>query len=132
MTPKKITHKNVIDLIVRKLDDGKAENIQVYDVRAVSGFTDDMIVATGTSTRHVLSLAHHLEDDLKEKGISPVSDSGRGDGHWAIVDLGAILVHIMTQEARLNYDLDSLWNQPKSKRTRKAPRKISEKTRLKR
>ena len=123
MTPKHLTTKNIIDLITKKLDAGKAEDIQVFDIRSVSTLTDYTIIATGTSSRHVMSLAHHLTEDLKENGIRPLNDFRQGEGHWVVVDLGAILVHILTQEARLMYALEEMWVKPKSKRTRKAPQK---------
>lgn len=119
MTPRKLTTETLLKKITQKLDDGKAENIQILDIRLLSSFADYMIVATGTSTRHVLSLAHHLMEDLKQSGQSPFNNETPGDGTWAVVDLGNILIHIFTEEARHLYDLEGLWSvEPKSKRTR--------------
>ena len=115
--------QKIITFVSKKLDDGKAEHIVKLDVRKLSSITDVMIIATGTSTRHVMSLAHHLVVDLKKQKIVPLNDVHQGDGNWAIVDLGAILVHIFTEEARNTYDLESLWRVPSKARTRKAPRK---------
>lgn len=119
MTPRKLTIKTLLAKINKKLDDGKAENIRILDIRSLSSFADYMIIATGTSTRHVLSLAHHLIEDLKKNGYSPFNNDIPGDGTWAVVDLGNILIHIFTAESRDLYDLEGLWSiEPKSKRTR--------------
>ncbi|MBQ7413699.1 MAG: ribosome silencing factor [Alphaproteobacteria bacterium] len=119
MTPKKLTIKTLLNKINKKLDAGKAEDIRILDIRPLSSFADYMIIATGTSTRHVLSLAHHLIEDLKQNGYPPFNNDTPGDGTWAVVDLGNILIHIFTAEARNLYNLEGLWSvQPKSKRTR--------------
>ena len=115
--------QKIITFVARKLDDGKAEKIVKIDVRKISSITDVMMIATGTSTRHVMALAHHLVVDLKKQKIIPLNDVHQGDGNWAIVDLGSVLVHIFTAEAREKYDLEGLWKAPKPARSRKAPRK---------
>ena len=122
MTYKTETQK-IITFVTQKLDDGKAEKIVKLDVRKLSSITDVMIIATGTSTRHVMALAHHLAEDLKKQKIIPLNDIHQGDGNWALVDLGSVLVHIFTAETRALYDLENLWRPVKSARSRKAPRK---------
>ena len=114
--------QKLLNLITRKLDAGKAEAISVLDIRKVSTLADYMVIATGTSTRHVLSLAHHLAQDLKKEKYPLWTDPDQGDGSWVALDLGSVLVHLFTNESRLKYDLDGLWG-IKPKRTRKAPRK---------
>lgn len=123
MTPKHLTIKGTISLITKKLDSGKAENIQIFDIRSISTLADYTIIATGTSSRHVMSLAHHLAEELKKHNIRPINDIHQGEGHWVVVDLGAILVHILTQDARLTYALEEMWQKPKSKRSRRVSRK---------
>ena len=115
--------QKIIALIVKKLDDGKAEQIVKLDVRKISSMTDVMIIATGTSVRHVMALAHHLAEDLKKVKIMPLNDIHQGDGNWVVVDLGNILVHIFTEEARAKYDLEGMWKTSKPAHTRKVPRK---------
>jgi len=123
MTPKRLTIKSTVNLITKKLDAGKAEDIQVFDIRSISTLADYTVIATGTSSRHVMSLAHHLVEELKKHDIRPMNDIHQGEGHWVVVDLGSILVHIFTQDTRLTYALEEIWQLPKSKRSRKAPRK---------
>ena len=115
--------QKIITFVSKKLDEGKAENIVKLDVRKLSSITDVMIIATGTSTRHVMALAHHLAEDLKKQKILLLNDIYQGDGNWVVVDLGSVLVHIFTQEARAKYDLENLWRVSKPGRTRKAPQK---------
>ena len=115
--------QEALNLIVRKLDDGKAEKIVKLDVRKISTITDVMVIATGTSTRHVMALAHHLAEDLKKHKMLPLNDVHQGDGNWVVIDLGSVLVHIFTSEARAKYNLEEMWQVSKLKRTRKAPRK---------
>lgn len=114
---------NVLDFAVKKLDDGKAENLTVLDIREKSSMADTIVIGTGTSSRHVMALAHNLVTELKKKKIKPLNDCHQGDGCWAVVDLGDIIIHLFTADARQEYNLEELWAEPKSKRTRKAPQK---------
>ena len=113
-----LTTKQILTFITKRLDDGKAEDIQTLDIRPVSTMADYMVIATGTSSRHVLSLAHHLTEDLKDKDIRPLNNHEKSSGHWVALDLGQVIVHIFTAEARLTYDLEGLWRLPSPKRTR--------------
>ena len=122
MTYKTETQK-IVTFVTQKLDDGKAEKIVKLDVRKLSSITDVMIIATGTSTRHVMALAHHLAEDLKKEGVVPLNYIHQGDGHWVVLDFGRVIVHIFTEEMRALYDLEGLWQAPKPARSRKAPRK---------
>ena len=106
---KRRTEPTLTDRIVSFLDAGKAENIRILDVRNKSSFADQMIIATGTSTRHVASLAYNLIRDLKAYGIRPINDLQLSDGHWVVADFGSVLVHLFTADTRQLYRLESLW-----------------------
>ena len=112
-----------LDFIVKKLDAGKAESLVIFDIREKSSMADTIIIGTGTSSRHVMALAHNLTLELKKKEIKPLNDCHRGNGDWAVVDLGDIIIHLFTQEARDDYNLEELWGETKSKRTRKERQK---------
>lgn len=114
---------NVLDFAVKKLDDGKAENLTVLDIREKSSMADTIVIGTGTSSRHVMALAHNLVTELKKQDIRPLNDCHQGEGCWAVVDLGDVIIHLFTADARQEYNLEELWAEPKSKRTRKAPQK---------
>lgn len=104
--------QELYDFIVDKLDDSKAQNIQVLDVVGKSTITDCMIVCSGTSSRHVNAIAEHLVMDAKEAKLNYLSMQGRDTGEWVLVDLGDVIVHVMQDETRDFYELEKLWGGP--------------------
>lgn len=102
--------QDMLDFIVKKLDSGKAEALTVLDIQGKSSLADYLVLATGTSSRHVMALIHNLAEDLKKKGIKPVSDGMHGDGSWVVLDLGDIIVHVLNPEARLHFSLEEIWS----------------------
>ncbi|WP_054775114.1 ribosome silencing factor [Methylogaea oryzae] len=101
--------EEVLKLVLATLDDGKAQNVTVLDVRGKTGITDYMVIATGTSERHVKSLADHVEEKAKHQGVPPIGSEGQDASEWVLVDLGDVIVHIMKQQARELYQLEKLW-----------------------
>lgn len=99
-------------LVVDALEDIKAEDIQILDVTAMTDFTDFMIIATGKSTRQVKALANEVNVQAKAAGVIPLGMEGEDVGEWALVDLGDVIVHIMTPEIRATYTLEKLWSVP--------------------
>ncbi len=97
-------------IAVEALDDLKAQNVVVIDVRDKSSITDFMIVATGTSQRQVKSLANHVSMKTKEAGVLPLGVEGADVGEWVLVDLGDVIVHVMLESVRKFYQLESLWS----------------------
>lgn len=93
------------------LDDMKAHNVVKLDVRHLTGVTDYMIIASGTSNRHVKSLADSVEDALREMGRKPLGVEGTDVGEWVLVDFGDVLVHVMQPKAREFYNLERLWGE---------------------
>lgn len=96
---------------IAALEDLKARDIAVLDVRELTGVTDFMIVASGTSNRHVKSLADNVDIELKKNGVPPLSIEGQGS-EWVLVDFGDVVVHVMMPDARSFYDLENLWSVP--------------------
>lgn len=92
------------------LDDAKAQNVVVLDVRKISSIADFMVVATGTSTRHVSAVADNLIDSLKKEGVRAWGVEGQDTGEWVLVDFGDVIVHIMQAETRDFYQLEKLWS----------------------
>ncbi|MGB2131072.1 MAG: ribosome silencing factor, partial [Marinobacterium sp.] len=74
-----------------------------------SSVTDFMVIASGTSKRHVMSVAQDLLEKVKAAGLLPVGTEGQGVGDWILVDLGDVIVHVMMPDARSFYDLERLW-----------------------
>jgi len=100
------------DIIVGALDDLKATDIVVIDVRDKSTVTDIMIVATGTSNRQVKGIADQVSVVAKDKGYPRLSVEGDETGEWVLVDLGDVVVHIMQARIREYYQLERLWEMP--------------------
>ncbi|WP_432471854.1 ribosome silencing factor [Amphritea sp. HPY] len=99
----------MISVVRNALDDLKAKEIVVLDVSGKSTVTDRMIIASGTSKRHVMSLGQHVHEEVKHNGILPLGIEGQDTGEWVLVDLGDVVVHIMMPDARSFYDLERLW-----------------------
>lgn len=103
---------NALDLqklTVESLEDLKGKDIVVLDVSDRTTVTDWMIVVTGTSQRHVKSLANEVVEKSKEAGVRPLGLEGESDGNWILVDLGDVLAHVMTEDSREFYALEKLW-----------------------
>lgn len=99
----------LVDFIVTKLDDLKATEIRRIDVRGKSSVTDDMVICTGSSSRHVSSLAQKLIDESKLAGFETFGEEGKTTADWIVVDFGQAIVHIMQRESREMYQLEKLW-----------------------
>jgi ribosome-associated protein len=99
-------------LVVDTLDDMKARDIAVMDVRGKTAVTDYMIVASGTSDRHVKAMAETVAFRAKEAGEPPLGMEGVSEGEWALVDLNGVVVHVMLPKVRDYYNLERLWSAP--------------------
>ena len=102
----------VAQLAVEALEDLKAVDIRVMDVRELTTVTDYMVVASGRSERQVRSLADHVISQAKEAGFVPLGTEGHDTGEWVLVDLGDAVVHVMNPETRELYQLEKLWEKP--------------------
>ena len=96
-------------IITTALDDMKAANVRVLDVRGVTDIADTMVIASGTSDRHVRSIADRVVESAKKAGFRPIGVEGAGDGEWVLVDLQDVIVHVMLPRVREFYRLESLW-----------------------
>lgn len=99
----------LLKLVLATLDDSKARDVTVLDVRGKTGITDYMVIASGSSERHVKSLADHVLEKVKEQGVLPIGTEGQEASEWVLVDLGDVIVHAMKQQARELYQLEKLW-----------------------
>lgn len=105
-----MTVDQVVELVATTLDDLKGRDIQIIDIEGVSSFADRMVIATGTSTTHVRAMGGHVEIAFKEAGEPPLGVEGGPQPDWVLVDLGNVIVHIMTEGARAHYALEKLWD----------------------
>lgn len=108
-----LAEANGADLLLiaqQALDDLKAVEPVVLDVRELSSVMDWLIVASGTSSRHVKSLSDSVIMKAKERGVRPIGVEGERVGEWVLVDFGDVVVHVMQPAARSFYDLERLWS----------------------
>lgn len=94
---------------VKALDGKKALDLKVIGIRDISVLADYFVLATGTSSTHVKSLADEVEFKLEEAGVRPGHTEGYRSNSWLLLDYGGVVVHVFTAEARKFYDLDRLW-----------------------
>ena len=100
----------LLELVTEALDDMKGKDIVTMDVRGLSTVTDYMVIATGTSNRHVKSLAEEVAFKAKQAGFAPLGVEGETANDWVLADLGDVIVHVMQADAREFYDLERLWD----------------------
>ena len=97
------------EVVVNTLDDMKAQNVVILDVRGKTSITDFMIIASGTSDRHVKSIAETVAFQAKQRGEPALGSEGISDGEWALIDLNSVIVHVMQPKVRDYYQLERLW-----------------------
>jgi ribosome-associated protein len=96
--------------VTTALDDMKAVNVRVLDVRGLTDIADTMVIASGNSDRHVRSIAERVVENAKAAGFRPLGTEGARDGEWVLVDLQDVLVHVMLPRIREFYGLELLWD----------------------
>ena len=100
----------LLQAVTSALEDMKAVNVKVLDVRGLTDIADTLIVASGTSDRHVRSIADHVIEQSKRNGFRPLGTEGEREGEWVLVDLQDIVVHVMLPRVREFYGLERLWD----------------------
>jgi ribosome-associated protein len=104
-----LDHEQLKAFVVDKIENLKARDIIDLDVSEKSTVTDTMLVCSGNSKRHVISIAENVVVEAKQAGNPPLSIEGRETGDWVLVDLGDVVLHVMQDEARDFYQLEKLW-----------------------
>ena len=102
--------KKLINQIMANLDDNKAIDINSLSLKGKSDIADYLIIATGTSSRHVSSLAQKTVDDLKKNNIKNINTEGLDKGDWVLIDGGDVIIHLFREEVRDFYDIEKLWS----------------------
>ena len=120
-----LTSEEVAKLAIAALEDVKAQDIVSINVREKTSVTDFMVIASGTSSRHVKSLADNVLEKVKEQGVRPLGSEGLDTGEWALLDLGDVVVHVMLPTARQFYDLERLWQGAELSRAQHSPEQFT-------
>ncbi len=106
------TGDDVLELVKTYLDDDKAEDIVVIDLNGKTEIADYMVIATGTSQRHVGAMTDHIHRNLKTKGVKGIAIEGLPQCDWVLVDTGDVIVHLFRPEVRDFYNLEKIWMAP--------------------
>ena len=102
--------RTVLNLVLKSLDDSKAEDLVSIDMMGKSALADHMVIASGRSHRHVSALADHLLRDLKTVGVKAPKVEGLQNGDWVLIDAGDLIVHIFRPEVRSFYNIEKMWS----------------------
>lgn len=108
--PRQLDPDQMRDTILRALEDAKAVDVKVLDVRQLTDITDYMIVSTGNSDRHVKSQTNRVLEHMHQAGCAHLGIEGEQSKDWVLVDFVDIVVHIMRETTRKRYDLEGLWD----------------------
>lgn len=109
MTEAEMRLEQLEQVVRHALDELKAEELVALDVRGKTPLTDLMFVVSGSSTRHVKSIADHVADKVREAGWRTVAMEGEEAAEWILVDLGDVIVHVMLPAVRELYRLEGIW-----------------------
>jgi ribosome-associated protein len=105
-----VQSKELVTLVEQAADDGKAVDMLTLEVSRLTSITDFMVIASGTSDRHVRSIADNVIEQAKAAGVQVLGVEGQEFGEWVLVDLADVVVHIMQPRVRDFYKLENLWN----------------------
>ncbi len=111
--------QTLLELILTTLDTNKAEDIKTINLKDKTEIADYMIVASGTSKRHVMALSDYLHDALKKEDIKNLGIEGADEGDWILLDAGDIIIHIFRPEVREFYKIEDMWEEVPSLLSRK-------------
>ena len=112
--------QQLLECVRQATEELKARDVVEIDVIGKSSVTDFMVIASGTSSRHVKSLADNVLEKVKEQGVRPLGSEGLDGGEWALLDLGDVVVHVMQVPTRQFYDLERLWQGAEQSRAQHA------------
>ncbi len=108
--PTKLTDDALVAFIIEKIEDMKGRDIETLNIQDKASFADYMIVCSGNSNRHVKSIAQSVSAECRANGNEPLGMEGNDVGEWSLVDLGDVIVHVMTDSTRDLYQLEQLWS----------------------
>ena len=102
--------RKTLDLIMLELEEAKANDVSQLDVRALTDITDFMVIASGTSHRHVHAMADRIREAARRQSLRPIGIEGDSENDWILIDFSDVVVHLMIPKVRQFYGLEQLWN----------------------
>nr|MBO4518345.1 ribosome silencing factor [Clostridia bacterium] len=102
--------KELAGKVCEILENHKAEDVRIIDLRGKTEVADFFVIASGRSMTHTRSLIDNVEEELEKAGLSPTREEGVREGRWAVIDYGDVIVHVFNDETRLFYHLEALWD----------------------
>lgn len=115
---------NIADAYGRLAEDKKGRDIVIMDLSGLTDIADYFVVVSGTSERHVKTIAEGIREGMKKEGVRPFSVEGYDEGRWVILDYHNIVIHVFLESLRELYDLESLWIEAKKQRVEKEKKNI--------
>lgn len=110
ITTRNAQPEGLIAAVVEALENIKAQDINVIDVTDKTNLMDTLVVASGTSKRHLSAIISSVAEDLKKQGFQPQAQEGGTDSDWVLLDFTDLVLHVMMPETRAYYDLERLWS----------------------
>lgn len=107
-------NQQLLEFVLDKIDDLKARDVQTFYVGETSSITDNMVICSGNSKKHVQSIAEHVAIEIKAVDEPPIGVEGMDAGEWVLVDLGSVVLHVMQEATRDFYQLEKLWQSQQS------------------
>ncbi len=105
-----MNEKELVENIVKILDNKKATNIKIINLEGISTLADCFVVASGRSSTQVKALIDYLDEDMEKLGVLMLRQDGKQEGKWAVADYGDVIVHIFQDEIRRDFQFDELWD----------------------
>lgn len=115
---------NIADAYGRLAEDKKGRDIVIMDLSGLTDIADYFVVVSGTSERHVKTIAEGIREGMKKEGVRPFSVEGYDEGRWVILDYHNVIIHVFIESLRELYDLESLWIEAKKQRVEKEKKNI--------
>lgn len=109
-TDQQLSTEALLDIILKNLDENKAEDVITIDLRGKTSMADFMVVANGRSSRQVAAIAEHLLSRLKDVGHGNCPSEGLSQGDWVLIDAGDVIIHLFRPEVRAFYNLEKMWS----------------------
>ncbi|MCF6768472.1 ribosome silencing factor [Thiotrichales bacterium 19S11-10] len=112
---KEKTAKNILDNALESIDDLRGQSISTMHVEHITDMMEYIVITTATSKQHAVSLGKHIKEEAKKGGFDILGMEGLDNGDWILIDLGDVVVHVMTEATRSYYELEKLWDIPRLK-----------------